>query len=156
MVNGQVKVLDFGLAVARGKPDTMGEMSGTLHYMAPEVLVGGEVTLSADLYAVGVMAFELLAGHYPFNRRLNLENLLTEIIERPADVSALQEYGELAQVIGKLLAKTPAERYASANECIKALCAAGSQPLPAETAAIRDSFVPAGPVHWAGKPSYSN
>src|SRR5690606_24990023 len=56
---GNVKVLDFGLALT---PGTAPLPSGTLAYMAPELLQGGTATVASDLYAVGLMAYELLAG----------------------------------------------------------------------------------------------
>jgi len=62
--DGQVKVVDFGLASAIGES---GRAVGRLRYMAPEALVGGEVTAAADLYAVGIMLYELLIGTHPFD-----------------------------------------------------------------------------------------
>jgi tetratricopeptide (TPR) repeat protein len=143
VVGGQVKVLDFGLAVARGQKDTSDLPSGTLHYMAPEIIAGDEVTESADLYAVGVMAFQLLTGEYPFNRNQSLEKQLNDIIEQPPQISLLTVDDELIEFVGRLLAKTPGERYASANATIEALCQAVGLPIPSETQAIRESFVQA-------------
>jgi serine/threonine protein kinase/tetratricopeptide (TPR) repeat protein len=76
---GQVKVLDFGLAQA-GRRHATDPYAGTLRYMAPEVLRGEVPDTSADLYSVGVMAFELLTGRNPFQGHTPqalLENILT-------------------------------------------------------------------------------
>jgi tetratricopeptide (TPR) repeat protein len=143
VVNGQVKVLDFGLAVARGQQSASDFPAGTFHYMAPEILVGGDVTESADLYAVGVMAFQLLSGDYPFDKNRSLEAQVTAIIEQPPNLSLLKANDALVAVVGKLLAKTPDRRYASANDAIEALCKAAGLPTPPETQAIRESFVQA-------------
>jgi TolB-like protein/predicted Ser/Thr protein kinase len=123
-----VKVLDFGLAKflrpAPGTDDATigmtipGVVLGTLNYMAPEQLRGGEVDHRADLFAVGAVLYEMLAGRPPFqadtmadsaNRILNQE---PEALARfnyavPADVDA---------VVRKALAKDPDYRYQSARE----------------------------------------
>ncbi len=145
VVNNRVKVLDFGLAVSRGQQSQSDLPSGTLHYMAPEVLADGAVavTESADLYAVGVMAFQLLAGEYPFNRQASLDEQVAAIIGQSPALDRLQVDDALVGVIAKLLAKTPAERYAGASETIEALCNAAGMPTPPETQAIRESFVQA-------------
>lgn len=62
---GQVHVLDFGLSAQRNSlPEEV--VTGTLSHMAPEVLRGQPPVEASDLYAVGVIAYELLSGHYPF------------------------------------------------------------------------------------------
>ena len=63
VVDGQVKVMDFGLSlVTKGSSEAVDEAAGTIAYMAPELLQDGSVSKSADLYAVGMMAYELFAG----------------------------------------------------------------------------------------------
>ena len=123
-----VKVLDFGLAKFLRRPDgmsalTMGVTSpgvvlGTLNYMAPEQLRGGDVDHRADLFGLGAVLYEMLAGRPPFmadtmtdtaDRILNQE---PEALARfnytvPADVEA---------VVRKALSKDPAFRYQSARE----------------------------------------
>lgn len=143
VVNGEVKVLDFGLAVAseyqRAEADGV---EGTLAYMAPEVLSGGQASIAADLYAIGVMAFELFGGRYPFSIQ-NANTLINDILYTPANVESLNIDPLLQLVLVRLLSKTPEMRYESADETIVALCDAIGQPPPPETTAIRESFLQA-------------
>ena len=99
VTNGQVQVLDFGLAAQRGIQGT----SGTLNYMAPEILYDEPVSESSDLYAVGVMAYELFAGRHPFADATNATELITHIFETTPDVSALPISFDLQNVIARLL-----------------------------------------------------
>jgi len=73
----EVKVLDFGLALLRNTEPSDDAISGTFAYMPPEVLLGGDISECMDLYAVGMMAYELFAGQHPF--RINNLQLLISI-----------------------------------------------------------------------------
>ena len=67
IVEGHLKVLDFGLATQSAFISGSGEhVAGTLAYMAPELLMGSPASVASDLYAVGVMAYELFAGVTPY------------------------------------------------------------------------------------------
>ncbi len=142
LVSGQmVKVLDFGLATLAGQ---LAPPSGTLRYMAPEVLRGGQATPAADLYAVGVIAYELFAGWHPFaptGQSISTEQLLT--LEPTWDYLDLEPV--LLAVLQRLLAKEPTARYPDAAAVIAALSEATSQRLPVETVATRESFLQAAP-----------
>ena len=140
MPQNKVKVLDFGLSVVREQAAETPEVSGTLAYMAPEVLMLGRTSEQADIYAVGVMAYELLLGEHPFYKQ-DSSNLITDILYAEPDLSGLQMLPDLVPVLYRLLAKEPADRYASASEVIAALCRATGLPIPAETVAIRESFL---------------
>ncbi|MCU0499377.1 MAG: tetratricopeptide repeat protein [Anaerolineae bacterium] len=135
---GRVKVLDFGLAVDREDTDEI--TAGTLSYMPPEVIQGERVTSRADLYAVGVIAYELLSGRHPFIRD-NTTSLIHDILTENPDLTLLPQ--TLTQVIGRLLAKIPEERFPSAEVTLKALSEALDQPLAIETVEIRESFLQA-------------
>jgi predicted ATPase/tRNA A-37 threonylcarbamoyl transferase component Bud32 len=138
-----VKVLDFGLSVLRDRTNEDEEnTAGTIAYMAPEVLTGNAATEAADLYAVGVMAYELFAGEHPF-RVGNPSALVIDIMNKPPDIERLDVPDALANVIDRLLQKDPQDRYASAGEAINALNAAINQPQVTETAATRESFLQA-------------
>ena len=80
-VGDVVKVLDFGVATPVAG---IRDIAGTVDYMAPEVLLGVPPTAASDLYAVGVMAYELLVGEYPFDRS-EQSRLLREILGPEAD-----------------------------------------------------------------------
>ncbi|HEX2619748.1 MAG TPA: protein kinase [Phototrophicaceae bacterium] len=139
---GVVKVMDFGLALHQTESVTnlYDGAVGTLTYMAPEILADEAATVRSDLYAVGVMMYELFAGKHPFNTR-NMAALVTSILNDRPDTTMLDF--ELAEVLDRLLAKAPSERFDRADTVIEALCKATGQPVPAENAALRDSFLQA-------------
>jgi tetratricopeptide (TPR) repeat protein len=119
-----VKVIDFGLAKQEHAGETTaaavtaaGTVVGTAAYMAPEQASGGSVDARSDLWAVGVLLFELLSGRLPFRGR-SASAILAEILdpaalalEFPAGVPA-----DLVRIVRKLLAKEPAERYQHADD----------------------------------------
>jgi tetratricopeptide (TPR) repeat protein len=137
-----VKVLDFGLATLRERSSQEDILAGTLAYMAPELLLGDPAGERSDLYAVGVIAYELFAGH-PLFEFTNTGQLVNDILYTPARVDEMDVQSELALVVGKLLEKAPEMRYSSAQEVISALSEATGQPLPQETVAIRESYLQA-------------
>ncbi|WP_272420537.1 serine/threonine-protein kinase, partial [Polyangium jinanense] len=118
---GGVKVLDFGLA-RRGDGLEPSD-GGTLAYMAPEQWRGEKVDARADLWAVGVLLYELLSGAHP------LAPLTRERLESVADVNApmprlrdvLPELSALSDVVDRCLRKQKEERFASADELLAAL-----------------------------------
>ncbi|MBX3085292.1 MAG: tetratricopeptide repeat protein [Anaerolineae bacterium] len=140
-VDGQVKVLDFGLAaVAHPTEEAEGGVAGTMHYMAPEVLTEGPATAASDLYAVGVIACELLQGQRPFEEE-GITQLIIAILNKSPDVNNIDAV--LRPAIRQLLAKSPEERYQTAEEVIEALTDALGEAIPEESAAIRESFLQA-------------
>lgn len=121
--NGQVKVLDFGLSVLKDhrSTDDVGEVTaGTLAYISPEVLMGQGTSVMSDLYAVGIMAYEMIAGHHPFDLS-NPGILVNQIVGDIPDASQLDVSESLANVIIRLLQKEPDMRYTSAEATIEAL-----------------------------------
>ena len=138
--NGRVYVVDFGLAEARDSGH--GGVAGTLAYMSPEVLMGKNPTSSSDLFALGVMLYEILTGNHPFIRD-NITETITAILTQDPDWAILDISFELLWVMQKLLEKSPEDRYQTATEVIKALSVAMGVPLPPETSDIRESFLQA-------------
>jgi len=146
VVGGRVKVLDFGLSIMHernSQQDATGDTTaGTLAYMPPEVLVGRSAVVESDLYAVGMMAYEILAGQHPFNLQ-EPGQLVNDILMLLPDVDELDVSVALGRVFGRLLQKEPDDRYHSATAVIDALNQASVHPYPGETAAIRESFLQA-------------
>jgi len=118
VMNGQVKLLDFGLSTA---DTTHGyALQGTAAYMAPELLKGHPPSQATDLYAAGVVAYELLAGHHPYDVR-NLNQLMLSVLHEEADVAALPVDPNLQALVGKLLANDAQARPQNASGVVEEL-----------------------------------
>jgi serine/threonine-protein kinase len=120
------KVVDFGIARLVGVTDQDAERSicGTPEYMAPEVIRGADPTPAADIYAVGVIIYELLTGVTPFVADNPLEILSRHLREKPTPPSELVDRRIdplLEQALMRALAKSPSERFAGATEFRSAL-----------------------------------
>ncbi len=138
----EVKVLDFGLAV---EAEQSKDRAGTLRYMSPEVLLGGSATPASDLYAVGVLAYEMLSGQHPFEYT-SISELISKVLNAQPEIRQPEKIEILSPfepILLRLLAKNPAERYASAGDVITAFCRAADEPLPTERIDIRESFLQA-------------
>ena len=116
---GMVKVTDFGSArVADTAATRSGVMLGTPAYMAPEQLAGADATAQCDLYALGVLLFELLIGRRPFEAD-SMGDLLARIAHQTApSVRALRPELPLLldDIVARLLAKSPGLRQESAHQ----------------------------------------
>jgi eukaryotic-like serine/threonine-protein kinase len=133
---GRVKVLDFGLAkrLAReGRPDVTtdastratdpGRVTGTLAYMAPEQLRGQPASAASDVWALGVVLYEMAAGRRPFDGQTGFEVASAILEQRPHPVPDRVPAG-LQAVLDRCLAKEPLHRYQNAGELDAALEAA--------------------------------
>jgi serine/threonine-protein kinase len=126
--DGDVKVADFGLAraLAESRATQAGIVLGTAAYLAPEQVQGGEVDQRADLYALGVVLYEMLTGHTPFtadNPAAVAYRRVHEDVPQPsALVSGLPR--ALDTVVATATQRDPAQRYISAAEMGAALRAA--------------------------------
>lgn len=123
--DGTAKVMDFGIARARrfeGLTAT-GAFLGTPEYVAPEMIEGGHTDARSDLYALGVILFELLAGQRPFAGDTPFAILKKHRLEEPLPPSRIRAAvpAELDAIVLRLLRKNPAERPASAEELVIAL-----------------------------------
>jgi tRNA A-37 threonylcarbamoyl transferase component Bud32/tetratricopeptide (TPR) repeat protein len=139
---GQVKVLDFGLAVAQDYAHQSDQVVGTLAYMAPEILQGHSATQASDLHAVGLMAYEILTGRYPYSFD-DITQLVEQIITAPIDLSDLRIPSRMLEVLGRLLSKNPDDRYHDANEVLTLYYRAIGRYSTHETPAIRESYLQA-------------
>src|SRR5450432_4093449 len=142
VVGGQVRVLDFGLSELRQAPNSEGSTAGTVRYLAPEVLDGHAPTEQSDLYSVGVIAYEIFAGVYPFAAD-SFDGLFHQILDSTPDLKRLNVDDAMQLVVHRLMARNPQDRYPDARAAILALCEANHQQPPKESAAIRESFLQA-------------
>jgi eukaryotic-like serine/threonine-protein kinase len=116
---GRVKVTDFGIARAGTSQMTeVGSIIGTAQYLSPEQAKGAPVDQTSDLYSLGVVLYELLTGEVPFAGDTPVEIAMKHISAKPEPPSTLNPDipGDLDLVVTRALAKTPAERYQSADE----------------------------------------
>lgn len=140
---GLVKILDFGLArrlqpeeaafdpiqkaPRKGKvvPASVTARGGTIRYMAPEQFVTGQSSVQSDVWALGVMLYELTGGRHPFTRPEAEDYTAIRAIQflEPMDLNAIVPgvAPELKSVIARCLEKNPAARFASAAEVREAL-----------------------------------
>lgn len=138
--DGTVKVMDFGLA-SQGAQEQRVRLTGTLAYMSPELLHNALPTVTSDLYAFGVIAYEVLVGAFPYTQQTMTE-LIDDILNRIPAVANLENVA-LGRFLERLLSKSPRERYATAKEAIAALSEAVDISLMPETLEIRESFLQA-------------
>jgi eukaryotic-like serine/threonine-protein kinase len=124
---GHAKLLDFGIAKLTGvhaiARTQTGVVLGTPEYMAPEMVVGGAVDGRADLYAIGLILYELLAGRRPYPSGSDFDVMRAHVeleVESPRTHRA-EIPAALERIVMRALAKRPADRYESAAAMQKAL-----------------------------------
>ncbi len=111
-----VKLLDFGIAKLMREKQTMektqtGNMLGTPRYISPEQARGVDVTHRSDIYSLGVMAYELLAGRAPFTGETGMDLVVKHLNETPPPISQFAKIPKpLEQCVMAMLAKDPATR----------------------------------------------
>ena len=119
---GAVKILDFGLAKLRGVSKLTKESStlGTVHYMSPEQALGKEVDHRSDLWSLGIVFYEMLAGRPPFSGEYEQAVIYSILNEEPPKVRSIRPEvpPELERIVERCLEKDPDKRYAYANEII--------------------------------------
>ena len=121
---GQAKVADFGIARAGNSEMTQaGAMIGTVQYLSPEQANGYPVDRRSDLYSTGIVLYELLTGHVPFEGEAPISIALKHVNERPVPPGQLRPGipPALEAVVMRALEKDPNRRYQSAEEFIAAL-----------------------------------
>lgn len=116
----RVKVADFGIAraLSQASMQTGSLLWGTPHYFAPEQAAGEPATPASDVYAIGIILFEMLTGQLPFEADTLSALALKHLHEAPPLVTTLNPSvpAQLEQIINKVLAKEPAGRYRTAGQ----------------------------------------
>jgi serine/threonine protein kinase len=121
--NGRVKVMDFGIATSAAGGGDVGGVMGTPGYIAPEAMMGEPADARADIYAVGVMAYELLVGRHPFahkDKREVLKRQLQATSVNPREVMRSVP-GALSAFVDRATQQDPARRFQSCGEMLEAL-----------------------------------
>jgi serine/threonine-protein kinase len=147
-----VKLVDFGIATLVGEAASnvtaAGDVVGTPKYLAPEQIAGQRATPETDLYAVGVVLFEMLTGVTPFDRGTPVATALAHRDEPAPDVRTVRPDvpPRVAAVIQTALQKRPTDRYRSASEMSRALAPAAAADYAGDTAvfAAPDAMGPTG------------
>ena len=136
---GEVKVLDFGIASAAGEADlTTGDLLGTAAYLAPERALGRPATPAADIYSLGVVLYELLAGRRPFEGGSHIELAMAHVNAHPEPLGLVAPSAPpfLVAACEQAMAKDPAARPRSAAALARLLrspadAAPATRPVPA-------------------------
>lgn len=131
VVDDHVYVLDFGLAVVASA--AVGT-AGTPAYMAPEIIASGQAVPQSDLYAVGVLLYQIITDHLPYDPDLS------SILQKTPKFSRLGNH-PLRFTLERLLRKDPAERQPTAQDLIFDLCSVMELTLPEEDHSLRDSYL---------------
>lgn len=148
-----VKLLDFGLArrvdrddaVTRTLVTSPGAVTGTMRYMAPEQITGDPIDARADVFALGVLMYEMLTGRIPFDAETNIDWLNSVLKDDPPPLGdpALEH---LDPIVTRALQRRPQDRYASVDQMRRefevAMTGGGRAPSPggaAESAASATS-----------------
>ena len=122
--NGQVKIADFGIA---GLADTKtltsdGNVMGSAHYFSPEQAKGMRATSASDLYSVGIILYEMLTGHVPFEGETAVSVAMMHLMEKPKPVRDEADVCRAVELImERALEKEPRDRYQSAEAMIRDL-----------------------------------
>ncbi|MGE3768418.1 MAG: serine/threonine protein kinase [Kofleriaceae bacterium] len=134
--NDYVKVLDFGIArITNSEVDDgneltrMGQMIGTLEYMAPEQVLGGACDSRSDIYQLGILTYEMITGRRPFAGASNPTSLITALLTQTPPAPSTMLCGsclpqEVDRLILRCLEREPEHRFASVHRLVDAIDAA--------------------------------
>ncbi len=151
--SGIVKVLDFGLARVESSPSTRltqsGVILGTPAYLAPEQALGLNVDFRTDLFALGLLLYELASGVNPFVATTITTTIVRIVEEEPPPLSAVQPASvpELDRIVATCLRKDPLERYRSTQEVVGDLESLGAELSAMRRAGSHRGSTTSAPVH---------
>lgn len=144
---GEAKVLDFGVAAPAGGTGLTGtgKVMGTAKYFSPEQALGQPATTASDLYALGVVLYELVSGSAPFDRETPLATAMAHVQDPPPPLRTTRpDVPEgLASAIERCLQKRPEDRPASAGELAGLLRAEAASGHGEQTAVLPATSLPA-------------
>jgi serine/threonine protein kinase len=145
--DGTAKLTDFGISRAVDSvPLTQtGQVLGTAQYLSPEQALGQSATAASDIYALGVVGYEMLTGERPFDTGSVVSTALAHVNQPPPPLPETVPHG-LADVISAAMAKAPADRPVSAAEMARALG------MPSAAFASPEPVVPVAPTPEPASP----
>ena len=120
--NGTVKLGDFGIAKNEKEAENHGKILGSVHFLAPEVLKGGEFSIASDIYATGITFFHLVTGILPFDgstKEVADAQIKNECPRPSSFVTSIPK--ELDEIILKAVDKNPRNRFKDAEEFKEAI-----------------------------------
>ncbi len=135
--SGDVKITDFGIARTKTGPRLTehGGVVGTIDYVSPEYLERGQVDHRSDIYALGIMAYEMITAETPFRGKSVIETMTMRLKTDPAEPHTLRPECpiELSRIVMKALTRNPDKRYQATSEMLTDLQAIqGSGTLASE------------------------
>jgi len=142
---GRAYLADFGVArMLEGSSvvTTTGMIQGTPSYMAPEQAMGEKVDRLADVYALGVVAFECLTGRVPYTGTTPVAILMKHVQEPVPEPTPAEVTAPLSAVLRRCLAKAPRDRWPSAGAFVAALAEASAGAMPAGLESLPTLEVP--------------
>jgi serine/threonine-protein kinase len=150
---GVARLMDFGVAkrFGEGTVTATGNIVGTPEYMSPEQAQGRRLGFGSDIYALGIVVYEIFTGRVPFRGETPISTILKHINDPPPldGPPATGIPPDLKPVLRRCLAKEPGERYASARETGEAFRDARSpsrRQVPVDTDALRAPTLPTAPT----------
>ncbi len=122
---GNLKISDFSISTlnALSEAEASAHLIGTMNYLSPEYIERGEVDCRSDIYAIGVIGYELLTGKLPFQKETLLESLTARVKFDPDAPNTLRKScpRTLSDIVMKALKRNPSQRYKNAQEMLNAL-----------------------------------
>ena len=123
--DGSIKILDFGIALAKGSMQLTqaNNVMGSVHYLAPELARGESATVQSDIYALGIVLYEMLTGDVPFKADTAVQVALMQMRNQIPDVRSVNPDipQSVANIIRRATAKNKNYRYASCQEMLEDL-----------------------------------